>query len=1621
MTSPDTKTEHQPLLVLADPEPTITCHVVYNPLDLEQRSVGTIAWFREKTLIDYLDGLPDHVEWGVAVNGVAIPSDEWAETRLKINDHLVVVPIPEGGGGGGKPVLRLVAMIAVAVLAAQTGGAAAAAMGFVTETGALTTAGMVVSAVAGGVITAVGGMLVNALIPTPKSKAPEQGDFSTESPSYGIDGAKNTAVEDVVVPIVYGEFRVGGNVTAIQTENVDDAQFLKMMSVVSEGPVEYIGNFEINDQPAGNYQGVETVTRNGGSNQEFCDWFASTTRQINKGITLTHDVWATHVTEGEIDQLRVDLVFPQGLGYVKDDGGLEGRGVRVDVEYRLVGTETWNGMYPSSVWKEFSGPTPAGTTDIKLQVMPTLIETGDFYEHRDSTYAVRGWDVKVEYAGADGVWRTFGTDAGTESRWYWGGSTAADSKTFEINGLAPGVYQVRVTGGTLQGSWVLAPASAEIRAAQRKALRRTFMTPTLEEGIYEIRVKRNAPSADDGRTMDMVVWTDVGEIISERVAYNNTAYYGVKVRLSEQLNSLPKITALVRGVKVAHYDARGNHTVTKWSSNPAWVALDVLCNTRYGAALPLWRFDMPKWFEWADWCQKRGYEFNGVFDFKSNIWDAVQAILRVGHAQIVRVGTRYSLAIEKPETPTMMFGSGNIIEDTFTIDWLPMEDRANEIEVNYYDRTDGFGRKIVRVVDERALALGLPQKVASITLQGVTDYEQARFEGYFHMAMNRLIQQTVTFDAPLEAFACSVGDTILVQHDMPQWGYAGRLAPGSTNRVIKLDRPVTMEGGKSYKLFVLHSALKRGTATVQLVSTNSIMVSGMPAGRVTRIKAAGVDVGVAQTIQGTWNELILNDAPAGISAGMTVELWDTDVIEERPVSGSGETETITVGVSFSQAPDAYANWMFGEVTKVAKPFRVRSINGSGLDVRTISATEYNEDAYLDPENAGLPNNYSDLPVTIGHVAVDTVREEKLTPDGMVMRCWLSWKRPAFGVYAGADVYLSINGDPLTQFTTVTNGATTFSFDAGAGDVLGVRLVAIDVDGNKPPVDTAPVYEYTVVGVGVPPQAPSNLVAVGGIRSVALSWQNPVDPTVDHIEVWRSETPNREEAVKVADAWGSTFTNNSLRGMVDYWFWVRAANKMGLVSAWNSEMGTHARTEPLNAQDIGDAIIDRSHLIPELAERIDLIDTQAIYDRINDALSDIGMPDVEALSEALLESLTLGYERFEEIKAHRGITERRAAVVDVKVQELQTEDASLAERVTTVAAEFDNQLAIVNENLNAQATEDAALAQRITMLQATVEEDITAAINETQRVMAEADEALAAQITTIGARVDGAEAAIQDEQTARADADTALSQSINFLISRVGSAEATIQNEQATRANADSALSSSISTLQSTVNGHTTSIQTQASSIDGLRGQYTVKIDNNGYVSGFGLASYPVDSGIHSEFIIRADAFAVVHPGHTKVIPFGVYNGRVTMDAAYIREATIDTLHVRNGAVSIAGAATGGAMSLGLAEQNASVFWMTCATAPVFMLGNITARVGTWQQGDTTSGNQVYGRLMIDYSDVTGWVEMGHGSNAIAAKFDGLGDGARQFYIQVRGSDYGGWFGSGPGVQRTSLFCQQLKR
>lgn len=150
--------------------------------------------------------------------------------------------------------------------------------------------------------------------------------------------------------------------------------------------------------------------------------------------------------------------------------------------------------------------------------------------------------------------------------------------------------------------------------------------------------------------------------------------------------------------------------------------------------------------------------------------------------------------------------------------------------------------------------------------------------------------------------------------------------------------------------------------------------------------------------------------------------------------------------------------------------------------------------------------------------------------------------------------------------------------------------------------------------------------------------------------------------------------------------------------------------------------------------------------------------------------------------------------------------------------------------------------------------------------------------------------VVNETLERVDADSALVAQLNLLLAQANNNAAAILLEQAVRADADSATAISVQTLQTVVGDNIASLQTTQQVVDGLSAQYMVKLDVNGYVSGFGL----YNDGASASFLVHADDFAVGKPGQAGVYPFiiGTVNGvtRIALNAqTMIPDARIDTL------------------------------------------------------------------------------------------------------------------------------------
>lgn len=97
----------------------------------------------------------------------------------------------------------------------------------------------------------------------------------------------------------------------------------------------------------------------------------------------------------------------------------------------------------------------------------------------------------------------------------------------------------------------------------------------------------------------------------------------------------------------------------------------------------------------------------------------------------------------------------------------------------------------------------------------------------------------------------------------------------------------------------------------------------------------------------------------------------------------------------------------------------------------------------------------------------------------------------------------------------------------------------------------------------------------------------------------------------------------------------------------------------------------------------------------------------------------------------------------------------------------------------------------------------------------------------------------------------------------------VQNTLAKATGDIKSLGERVTTAQSTANGNKATVQAHASSINGLEAQYTVKVDVNGKVAGYGLATTPKNGTPESKFIVNADRFGVGATGKADIFPFTV--------------------------------------------------------------------------------------------------------------------------------------------------------
>lgn len=341
--------------------------------------------------------------------------------------------------------------------------------------------------------------------------------------------------------------------------------------------------------------------------------------------------------------------------------------------------------------------------------------------------------------------------------------------------------------GNALGAWTTLGTESH-SANTNTPIRLTYKYP-VAAGRYEVQMLRTNGKDNSARAGHDINWNALKAHLVGEPDFGNVTLLAMKMRATDNLSqrSSRMVNCIAtRKLKVWHPD-------TGWSAvqptrSIAWALADIL-KANYGAKLADSRIDLAALFALDAIWTARGDTFNGVFDRKLTVWDALTQVARCGRALPFLQGGLVRFARDEPRAmPVAMFSPRNIVKGSFKIDFvMPGEDTADSVKVEFFNQRTWKQDEITASLPDSAA-----EQPATVSLFGCTDKDQAIREGMYMAAANRYRRRIISFRTELEGMIPTYSDLIAISHDMPRWGIAGDVIEFA-EPVLTLSEPVSFE------------------------------------------------------------------------------------------------------------------------------------------------------------------------------------------------------------------------------------------------------------------------------------------------------------------------------------------------------------------------------------------------------------------------------------------------------------------------------------------------------------------------------------------------------------------------------------------------------------------------------------------------------------------------------------------------------------------------------------------------------------------------------------------------------------------------------------------------------------
>jgi len=675
------------------------------------------------------------------------------------------------------------------------------------------------------------------------------------SPTYGWGTLQNLQNQGNPIPIIIGSNRMAGQIINQYLLTLgDNKNYLNYLIALGVGPVDSIESLEVNGDPYDFFSEVSVYTRLGTVNDTEIEGFNQIYVNHHYNYRLT-DQWVTIQTDSNtVEKIELDLFAPQL--FIMDKGGIRPITINYSIEIKPSSSEVWNdpGVYSSKfklgddVHSTYLSRVPMTNRSPKAKEQLAWI-VDYIYPAYTSNEDLRRFDTILGHrSGNRSMWKEglFTWEIGNEqillSAQYYSsivpGSYTATGEDVPYSQLQVKIVERGYNDTVAEAHSVGAEVKVRnvgdlfLKGNTSSPVHKTISLDFLPPNQYDVRIKRDKNEETKVAYADSLYFSDMREVLKYKLLYPGIAKYAVKALATDQLSgSLPSLTVLVTKGTIQVYNPYTANWDTRSFANPAWAVYGVL-NTYGNVSEDLIIYDDFK--AWADYCDElidgeKRHVVHTVIDTEGNLWDKCQGIAKYGRGSVFRKGTKISVFVDKEETVVdHLFTMGNIVEGSFVQQFLPMEDRANYIELTYTDPDKYYSRQIVAGYSSEYIDTNRVINRASISYEAAIPRNQVVRDVNYRLNSNKYLLKGVEFDVDIEAFTCLIGDLFYFQHDIPNYlvGSSGRIVSAYNSGgkgYVTLDQEVTLLPGDTYKVMVrrTNDSLIEKTVAAVLVSTTS--------------------------------------------------------------------------------------------------------------------------------------------------------------------------------------------------------------------------------------------------------------------------------------------------------------------------------------------------------------------------------------------------------------------------------------------------------------------------------------------------------------------------------------------------------------------------------------------------------------------------------------------------------------------------------------------------------------------------------------------------------------------------------------------------------------------------------